>query len=121
VSAPRHLHLAEQLVAVLGIHSDEVPSQTLEHVAERLAQYEQTVEANAVVYLHADRLTVEPTTFSEDGHLRPLLADGEQRSRCARSPRATAPSSSTGRRSRSRRPAPAGSSRSSPTSSRTRR
>jgi hypothetical protein len=77
VTAPRHLRVAEQVVAALGIHADEVTREALERAAKRLALYEQTIEADAVVYLHADRCTTEPTTFSEDRVLRPLLAEGE--------------------------------------------
>lgn len=75
--APRHRRLAEQLADLLIRRGDADEPERLGAVADRLAEWEATIEANAVVYLHADRVTTEPTTFAEDGVLRPLLQPGE--------------------------------------------
>lgn len=77
MTAPRHERLAQQIAELLIRRGDDGEPSRVDAVAARLAEWEAVIEANAVVYLHADRCTTEPTTFSEDGHLRPLLADGE--------------------------------------------
>lgn len=76
MTAPRHERLARQIAETFGIGGRAAQEQ-ITAVADRLAEWEATIEANAVVYLHADRLTTEPTYLAEDAELRSLLEPGE--------------------------------------------
>jgi hypothetical protein len=82
VTAPRHERLARGIARDLGVTS--APEPTIARLATRLAEWETSIEATARsnpvdgrILLHADRVTTEPTTMTEDEALRPLLAPGE--------------------------------------------
>jgi hypothetical protein len=73
---PSRLRIEARAIAEqLGVGT--APQASVDRVAERIARLVEEAAREAVVYLHADRVTTEPTTFAEDGVLRPLLAPGE--------------------------------------------
>jgi hypothetical protein len=75
VTAPRFVIEARAIAEQLGVGT--APQASVERAAQRIERLVREFEASAVVYLHADRCTVEPTTFDEDRTLRGLLAEGE--------------------------------------------
>jgi hypothetical protein len=79
VTAARLQIEARAIAEGLGVAT--APQASVERVAERIERLiREAVDeavARAVVYLHADRVTTEPTAFAEDAVLRPLLAEGE--------------------------------------------
>jgi hypothetical protein len=77
VNASRHMRLAEGFVREAQQTRLTGDPMVVESIASRLAEWEATIEAGAVVYLHADRCTVEPTYLAEDAELRSLLEPGE--------------------------------------------
>jgi hypothetical protein len=74
-ASPRLRIEARAIAEQLGVAT--APQASVDRVAERIARLVDEARAGAVVYLHADRVTTEPTTFSEDGVLRELLDSGE--------------------------------------------
>jgi hypothetical protein len=76
VTIPPRLRIEARAIAEqLGVAT--APQASVDRVAERIARLVEEATREAVVYLHADRVTTEPTTFGEDSVLRELLAPGE--------------------------------------------
>jgi hypothetical protein len=71
--APRHDRLARQIARDLGVAGAPEPS--IVRLAQLLAERDRVAEASAVLVLHADRVTTEPTTFAAERDLD--LAPGE--------------------------------------------
>jgi hypothetical protein len=73
VTAPRFLIEARAIAEQLGVGT--APQASVERAAARIERLVREFEASAVVTLHADRVTTEPTTFAAERDLD--LAPGE--------------------------------------------